>query len=127
MFLVHQIKLNKLKWGLKPHFSSILYLDMKVSLKKNLIKKEVPVGFSWTVTFFGGFVPLFRGDLKWFFIMILLGTITLGLSKFFFIFCYNKIYIKELLADGWVPATEEDKALLIKFDIINDNLNNIVM
>ena len=93
---------------------------MKVSLKKNLIKKEVTVGFSWTITFFGSFVPLFRGDLKWFFMMILLGTFTLGLSKFFFMFHYNKIYIKELLADGWVPDTEEDKTILIKFNIIDE-------
>ena len=92
---------------------------MKVSLKKNLIKKEVPVGFSWTVTFFGSFVPLFRGDLKWFFIMILLGTMTLGFSKFFFMFCYNKIYIKELLADGWMPATDFDRSLLIRENIID--------
>ena len=109
-----------------PFFINIIF-RYESQFKKNLIKKEVPVGFSWTVTFFGSFVPLFRCDLKWFFIMILLGTITLGLSKFFFIFCYNKIYIKELLADGWMPATEEDKALLIKFEIINDDLSNIVM
>lgn len=44
---------------------------------------------------------------------------TLGFSKFFFMFCYNKIYIKELLANGWVPATDEDKNILIRENIID--------
>ena len=60
---------------------------MEVNLKRNLVIKSVPIGFSWTIVLFGSFVPLFRGDLKWFFIMILLGTMTLGFSKFFFMFC----------------------------------------
>lgn len=33
--------------------------------------KQVKVGFSWTTFFFGFFVPLFRGDIKWFLIMLL--------------------------------------------------------
>ncbi len=40
-------------------------------------RKESYVGFSWTTFFFGPFVPLFRGDFKWFFIM-LVGLLTLG-------------------------------------------------
>ena len=33
-------------------------------------RREAPVGFSWTVLFFGGFVPLVRGDWGYFFIML---------------------------------------------------------
>ena len=53
-----------------------------VVLEKNGLRKEVKVGFSWTVFFFGLFVPLFRGDLKWAAIMFF-GTILLG-------FCHTR-------------------------------------
>lgn len=63
--------------------------------------KEAPVGFSWTVLFFGFFPPLFRGDWKWAIILFLIAVITAGLSGLFFMFIYNKLYIKDLLGDGF--------------------------
>lgn len=63
--------------------------------------KEAPVGFSWTVFFFGFFPPLFRGDWKWAIIMFLLTIITMGLSGLVFMFIYNKLYIKELVSTGF--------------------------
>ncbi len=63
--------------------------------------KEAPVGFSWTVFFFGFFPPLFRGDWKWAVIMFLLACITVGLGNLVFMFIYNKLYIKELIGSGF--------------------------
>ena len=63
--------------------------------------REAPVGFSWTVFFFSCFPPIFRGDWKWFIIMVILALATAGLSGFVFIFMYNKIYIKELINTGY--------------------------
>lgn len=63
--------------------------------------KEAPVGFSWTVLFFGFFPPLFRSDWKWAVIMFILAFITAGLSGFVFMFIYNKLYIKELIGSGF--------------------------
>lgn len=63
--------------------------------------KEAPVGFSWTVFFFGFFPPLFRGDWKWAIITFLLAVITAGLSNIVFMFIYNKLYIKDLIASGY--------------------------
>lgn len=63
--------------------------------------KEAPVGFSWTVLFFGFFPPLFRGDWKWAIIMFLLSMITMGLSGLVFMFIYNKLYIKDLVGSGF--------------------------
>lgn len=63
--------------------------------------KEAPVGFSWTVLFFGFFPPLFRGDWKWAIIMFLLAMITVGFSGLVFMFIYNKLYIKDLVGSGF--------------------------
>ena len=63
--------------------------------------KEAPIGFSWTVLFFGFFPALFRGDWKWAVIMALLGFITFGLSYLVFMFIYNKLYAKDLINSGF--------------------------
>lgn len=81
--------------------------------------KQVKKGFSWTFFFFGLFVPLIRGDLKWAVIMFLLqsviGFFTLGIGAFvvslIFAFIYNKIYIKGLLEKGYRPTEEFEEEI----------------
>jgi hypothetical protein len=72
------------------------------------VSKEVPVGFSWTTIFFGPFVPLFRGDLKWFGIYFAISVI--GAFMFFIpvliwgiiAACkYNEWYIDDLKLKGF--------------------------
>lgn len=67
----------------------------------NGVRKEVKEGFSWTMLFFGVFVPLLRGDWKWFFITLLVAAITSGISWFIFPFFYNKLYLNDLLNNGY--------------------------
>lgn len=59
--------------------------------------KNAPVGFSWTVFFFGFFPPIFRGDWKWTAIILVIAIITFGFSNIVFAFIYNKNFIKEQL------------------------------
>jgi hypothetical protein len=93
---------------------------MKINLKHAATGafKQVKLGFSWTVLFFGGLVPLFRGDLKWFFIMIFSALITLGLAWIAFPFIYNKFYIRELLEKGYVPADDTSRNQLQSKEIV---------
>ena len=63
--------------------------------------KEAAIGFSWTTFFFGPFPAAFRGDWSNFFIMLLLALVTGGISQFYFIFKYNKWYIKKLIGEGY--------------------------
>lgn len=56
---------------------------MKVYLKNSVgVTKHVKLGFSWTMLFFGFFVPLFRGDFKWTLISLVLSFVTCGLAWF---------------------------------------------
>lgn len=69
-------------------------------------------GFSWTTLFFGCFVPLFRGDLKWFAVMMITGILfaipTMGIGIIIpwvvFAFIYNDSYIKDLGKKGYVEV-----------------------
>lgn len=106
--------------------------------KETGVTKECTTGYSWTTFFFGLFVPLIRGDLKWAIIMFALsflaGSITFGIGGFFvgpiFAFFYNKIYIKDLMAHGFIPADDESynwcvyNRIILGSPIQNQNNNN---
>lgn len=79
--------------------------------------KQVKVGFGWTTFFFGFFVPLFRGDIKWFLIMLLAQMLSFGIASIIFAFFYNKFYIKDLLNKGYTPASEVDR------NLVNQHIN----
>ena len=94
---------------------------MKVVLKHELgMIKTVKKGFSWTVFFFGFFVPLIRGDLKWALIMFLTqflaASVTMGLgvwiASLIFAFFYNKLYIKDLLEKGYRPTAGYEEIVM---------------
>ncbi len=89
------------------------FATVTIEDKKNQIIKEAPVGFSWTVLFFGGLVPLFRGDWGYFFIMLVAGIVTLGISGIIFAFIYNRIYLQSSLKKGFkVKSYVGDKKLI---------------
>lgn len=86
---------------------------MKVNLvNNNGGKMKVKVGFSWTMFFFGVFVPLFRGDIKWFLITLIAGAMTLGLSNLVFMFIYNGLYIKDRIKEGYKAGDTHSEAFL---------------
>ena len=92
---------------------------MKVNLKNQAgVVKNCKVGFSWTMLFFGLFVPLTRGDLKWTILSLIISLVTFGLGWLVMPFVYNKLYIKGLLESGYLPATDEDKNILAEKSII---------
>ena len=75
---------------------------MKRTMKNEIGQvKIVKEGFSWTMLFFGIFVPLYRGDWKWFLIILIANIFTYGLASIVFAFIYNKIYINDLLEKGY--------------------------
>ncbi|MCX7885106.1 MAG: DUF2628 domain-containing protein [Caloramator sp.] len=77
--------------------------------KETGITKRCKVGFSWTTLFFGFFVPFLRGDIKWGLLMILIGVISAGIGWLVFPFIYNKIYIRNLVSEGYIPADDYSK------------------
>ena len=82
--------------------------------------RQAPVGFSWTIFFFGPFAPMFRGDWKWAIILLIFATIAAALSGGFLgwlpgiigAFMWNKSYLNRLVADGFqLKATERGSSL----------------
>ena len=80
---------------------------------KNQVVKDAPVGFSWTTLFFGFFPALIRGDWLWAIIMLVAGVFTFGFSGIVFAFIYNRLYIQNLLKQGFeVQNYSGDKILI---------------
>ena len=107
-------------------FSTVITLRHSQSARL----KKCPIGFSLTTFFFGLLVPLVRGDLKWAAIIFALGTI-FGVPSFgfgvlgvhtVFAFYYNKIYIRNLLERGFVPADHHSKAWCVANGLLAENL-----
>ncbi|MBP6282294.1 MAG: HrgC protein [Leptotrichiaceae bacterium] len=96
----------------------------EVRLVKDNMRENGYVGFSWTVFFFGGFVPLFRKDFKMALILIV-GTMIVvaltgmggGIINLIMCFWYNKYYTENLIKIGFTPVTDEDKRLLREYKI----------
>ena len=72
------------------------------------VTKQAPVGFSWTVFFFGFLPPLFRGDWKWGMIILVAALCTFGISTLVFMFIYNKLYVKSLLDSGYTSVDSDE-------------------
>lgn len=80
-------------------------------------QKEAPVGVSWTVLFFGFLPPLFRGDIKWGLIILAFWLFSAGLTNIIFMFFYNKLFIQELLGQGFkVRSLDETR----RQDVLNN-------
>lgn len=97
---------------------------MKVTLEhESGVKKDVKLGFSWTTFFFGLFVPLIRGDLKWAGILLLLdllvGSFTMGIGAWvvnlIFAFVYNRLYVRDLVERGYKPQRKEDEKMVYEY------------
>lgn len=71
---------------------------MHIKFQKNGIKKEVKVGFSWTVFFFGWFALAIRGQ----YVPAILGFFTFNLSSLYFMFAANRLLARNMVENGWV-------------------------
>ncbi|HDR7656114.1 MULTISPECIES: hypothetical protein [Bacillus] len=93
---------------------------MKVMLKNENTGqiKQAKIGFSWTVFFFRFFPAIFRGDWKWFLIILIASMFTFRFSNLVFCFIYNKLYINDLLAQGYKAADKYSLSALQQKNIV---------
>lgn len=95
-----------------------------VNLQKRELVARGFIGFSWETLFFGCLIPLFRGDWKWFFIMLIAIGPSAGFSNVIFGFIYNGIYTRDLLENkGYRPADDYSLQLLIQNGLLGANAN----
>lgn len=97
----------------------------QVILERDGIAKSSYVGFSWTVFFFGAWVPLIRGRyldaLVMFMVSIIASYFTHGAGGFIFniilSFFYNKYATEQMLKEGYYPFDEISAFLLKQHEI----------
>ena len=70
---------------------------MKRIFKRNGVHREVKVGFSWTVFFFGFIALLVRGQA----IEALITLLTFGLAALYYCFTANRLLTEKLKLEGW--------------------------
>lgn len=63
--------------------------------------KKVPLGYSWTVLFFGPFPPLLRGDFLWAIGLFIGNILSYGIVGLVCSFLYNKAYARSLFDKGY--------------------------
>jgi hypothetical protein len=93
----------------------------QVILERDGIAKPSYVGFSWTIFFFGAWVPLIRGRyldaLVMFMVTMIVAYFTHGAGGFIFniilSFFYNKYATEQMLKEGYYPV-DETSAFLLK-------------
>lgn len=90
---------------------------MQIKFVKNGITKSVPVGFSWSVFFFGGFPLLLRGQLAAGALLIIACVYTLGFAGMLAAFFANKWSADDLAAKGWIVAEKDVLAAIKHFKI----------
>ena len=73
--------------------------------------RKAPLGYSWTTLFFGPFPMLFRGAWKWFFIILITNVITSGLAALVWSFLINRLYLNDLLDDGFALVSAGSSSL----------------
>jgi hypothetical protein len=79
-----------------------------IYLTNGLEVKKAPVGFSWTVFFWGGWPCLFRQDWVWAILLLLACIFTYGIAGIVCAFFYNKVYIKSLIEKGyWIHDSNQ--------------------
>lgn len=86
--------------------------------------KRSPIGFSFTMLIFGFFVPLLRKDFKWAGIQFAtqlsyLIHPALGLTSLVLPFMYNKLYIKDLLEQGYYPVDNNQAKLIVSYNVVS--------
>ena len=80
---------------------------MHVRFVKNRMSREVKVGFSWTVFFFGPFPFAFRGQWGWALFTAVLCFLTWGLAGMLMAFFANRITGRSLAENGWFICNPE--------------------
>ena len=72
-----------------------------VLLTNGVEVKKAPIGFSWTMFFWGGWPAIFRQDWLWGIALILACIFTWGIAGVVCAFFYNKVYAKSLFDKGY--------------------------
>lgn len=97
---------------LLPIIMHFLQRRIVLSNDETYMNKEIPYLYSWISLVFVFFVPLFRGDTRWFLMYLFSTLLTAGIANLILAYFYNRKYILNLLRNGYVPANEETEILL---------------
>lgn len=79
-----------------------------IKFQKNGITREVKVGYSWTVAFFGPIPLVMRGHWSWAALTTIVCMLTWGMGGFGVGFWANRATARWLCENGWVVVNKDE-------------------
>lgn len=75
------------------------------------ITRTAPLGYNWRLLQFGALLPLYQREWKLCLLVIAGGALTFGVSNVLIAFYYNKLYVRSLIAAGFLARGTEEGSI----------------
>lgn len=75
------------------------------------ITRTAPLGYNWRLLQFGALLPLYQREWKLSLLIIAGGALTFGVSNILIAFYYNKLYVRSLVAAGFLARGTEEGSI----------------
>jgi hypothetical protein len=75
---------------------------------KTGITRTAPMGFNWRLLQFGALLPMYQREWKLCLLVVVCGALTFSVSNVLLAFFYNKLYVRSLVANGFLARNTEE-------------------
>lgn len=72
------------------------------------ITRTAPIGFNWRLLQFGALLPMYQREWKLCLLVVVGGALTFSVSNVLLAFFYNKLYVRSLIAAGFLARGTEE-------------------
>lgn len=75
------------------------------------VTRTVPIGYGWRLLQFGAFHSMYHGEWRLCLLVLVTGSLTFSISNIALAFFYNKLFVRSLVAAGFLARGTEEGSL----------------